>query len=81
MFHEFVTIEFSPIEDFVKFTYADFIYDGTTSPNKSKLKIVQNTLLRAIKRCNKEFPVQKLHDELKIDFLNGTGKKSAIKIV
>ena len=63
------------------FTYCDFIYDGTSETNKNRLQIIQNASLRAIKRTKLEYPVQRLHDELGIDLLNDTRKKSTLKMV
>ncbi len=63
------------------FMYCDFIYDGTTANNKQKLQTIQNASLRAIKRTKLEYPVSRLHDELKIDFLEDSRKKSTLKMV
>ena len=63
------------------FTYCDFIYDGTSETNKNKLQIIQNASLRAIKRTRLEYPTKRLHDELNIDYLEVTRKKSTLKVV
>ena len=63
------------------FNYCDFIYNGTSRPNKHKLQIMQNASLRAIKITKLEYPVKRLHDELEIDFLEDIRKKSTLKRV
>ncbi len=63
------------------FMYCDFVYDGTTANNKQKLQTIQNASLRAIKRTKLEYPVKRLHDELEIDFLEVSRKKSTLKLV
>ena len=43
--------------------------------------MIQNNSLRATKRGNRDYPVQKLHDEIEIDYLCESRKKSSLKIV
>ena len=63
------------------FTYCDFIYDGSSNEIARKLQIAQNGALRAIKNCKIEYQTAKLHDELEIDYLSDTHKKSTLKMV
>ena len=61
--------------------YWHFLCDSCSVTLKHKLPVNQSNTLRAITKCPKEYPVQKLHDELQIDYLNVTRKKSTLKIV
>ena len=63
------------------FTYCDFIYDRTSLGNKHRLQVAQNCLLRAVKQVKMDYPVKRLHDDLKIDYLNVAREKSVIKMV
>ena len=63
------------------FTYCDFVYDGTYEYNKHKLQVSQNNALRAVKKCNREFPNKYLHDILQIDDLDTCRCKSTLKMV
>ena len=43
--------------------------------------MAQNSSLRAIKCCRYDYPSDRLHDDLQIDYLTDIRKKNAIKIV
>ncbi len=63
------------------FTYCDFIYDGTTQKNKNKLQIKQNAALRAVTHSKIDTAMYRIHDELLLDDLTVSRRKSTLKMV
>ncbi len=63
------------------YTYCDFIYDGCSRGNKIKLQISQNAALWAVNKSPLEYAIVKFHDELEIDYLETTHRKSTLKMV
>ena len=63
------------------FSYGDSVYDGMNLSNKSILQVLQNSSLRAVKRCARDYSEKELHDDLEIAYLQGSHRKSALKIV
>ena len=63
------------------FNYYDFIYDGCLVTNANRLQIAQNSCLRAIKQCKRDHSTGILHDELKIDYLSTSYRKSSLIMV
>ncbi len=57
------------------YLYCDFIYDGCSITMQNKLQTSQNAALRAVKKCRQDYPVQKLHDDLSIDFFESLSTK------
>ncbi len=63
------------------YTYCDFLYDGCSISNKSKLQISQNAALRAVNKSPYDYPTVRLHNDLEIDNLATAHQKSTLKIV
>ncbi len=63
------------------YQYCDFILDGCTATLQNRVKVSQNSALRAVKTCGPDYPTQKLHDDLMIDYLKTSQQKSTLKIV
>ena len=63
------------------FAYCDFINYGCSTDISCWLQVAQNGALRAIKNCKIEYLMVKLHDELEIDYLCDSHKKSTAKMV
>ena len=51
--------------------YCHFIYDGCT-------QIAQK---RAVRKCQSDYPVKRIHEELKIDYLRIERQQSTVKMV
>ena len=61
--------------------YCDFIYDGCNQSQENILQIAQNNALRAVKKCQRDYPTSLLHSNLMIDDLKTCRIKSTLKIV
>ncbi len=63
------------------FTYVDYIYDGCSQTIGHKLQVAQNSALRAVKNCKRDYSATLLHNQLEIEELSEFRKKSSIKMV
>ena len=63
------------------FTYVDYIYDGCSQKIGKKLQVAQNSALRVVKNCKRDYSATLLHNELEIEELSACRRKSAIKMV
>ncbi len=63
------------------FRYVDYIYDGCSQTVSNKLQVAQNSALRVVKNCKRDFSTTLLHNELEIEELGQYRKKSSIKMI
>ena len=63
------------------FQYCDFLYDGCSITLKQKLQVSQNSALRAVRKCARDYSTKQLHEDLEIDTLSISRMKSTLKVV